>query len=564
MKKNYILLFALISISTFSQTLNFTSKAGMATARAGSSAATDGVNEYIANGFSTTSGYTSEIEKYSYANNTWSAFATSTATVAKRYGNAEIVNGLLYLFNGTKADGTSNDQLEIIELGSGFLSYGAVNPYPVSSAGSAVHGNDIYFFGGYIGGTQYSKAVYKYNTLTAQWSQLADMDIPTEITGKIVNDKLYTFGGHFEANSHGENFETVATTGSLALTDWINVAETGTKVYEGKTFASNKYAQITAFGTTHEPSNIAWLISPEYYKVSSTPNSDTVLNFDTKDGYNNGATLQAYIITNWTGDITTSAKTLLPATIAGGTTSGYATYFTDSGNISLGSFPNTFRIAFKYVGGYSPVEATSTYQVDNVHIFDSHNLRSIGIYDIANNTWSSTNTVMPQQVSANAVAANGNNIFVSGDYVNQSFLGYYDTAADTFTSVAALGYLERRHHNAEFYNNSLYVFGGNTGVSSSTAMNSTQSAALGTLGTTEIVSGAGLKAYPNPVKNQLNISFHSTISTVAIYNLIGQQVMSKSINANQGTVDVSGLAAGTYVVKAAAGDEVKTLKVIKQ
>jgi DNA gyrase inhibitor GyrI len=39
--------------------------------------------------------------------------------------------------------------------------------------------------------------------------------------------------------------------------------------------------------------------------------------------------------------------------------------------------------------------------------------------------------------------------------------------------------------------------------------------------------------------------------------------LSKNINANEGTINVAELTAGTYIVKVAVGDEVKTLKVLK-
>jgi len=73
-----------------------------------------------------------------------------------------------------------------------------------------------------------------------------------------------------------------------------------------------------------------------------------------------------------------------------------------------------------------------------------------------------------------------------------------------------------------------------------------------------------MKVYPNPVKDLLQISFDATISTVGIYNILGQEVIAKMINANEGFVDVSTLSPGTYIVKVTAGEQVKTLKVIKQ
>ena len=72
------------------------------------------------------------------------------------------------------------------------------------------------------------------------------------------------------------------------------------------------------------------------------------------------------------------------------------------------------------------------------------------------------------------------------------------------------------------------------------------------------------RSYPNPVKDVLNLSYNKTISNVAVFNLLGQEVMIKSINANQSQIDMSGLTIGTYLVKVTADNQVMTIKVIKE
>ena len=46
--------------------------------------------------------------------------------------------------------------------------------------------------------------------------------------------------------------------------------------------------------------------------------------------------------------------------------------------------------------------------------------------------------------------------------------------------------------------------------------------------------------------------------------MIGQEVISKNINATSTQVDMSQLSAGTYIVNVIVGDNVKILKVVKQ
>lgn len=70
--------------------------------------------------------------------------------------------------------------------------------------------------------------------------------------------------------------------------------------------------------------------------------------------------------------------------------------------------------------------------------------------------------------------------------------------------------------------------------------------------------------YPNPVKDVLNLSSESSITAVEIHNLLGQQLIAKSLNTTQATIDMSNLSRGTYIVKVTAEDKVKTLKVIKE
>ncbi|WP_432669992.1 GEVED domain-containing protein [Flavobacterium sp. SM2513] len=71
-------------------------------------------------------------------------------------------------------------------------------------------------------------------------------------------------------------------------------------------------------------------------------------------------------------------------------------------------------------------------------------------------------------------------------------------------------------------------------------------------------------AYPNPVKNNLTIRYNETISDATVYNLLGQQIFVKAINATEGQIDMSNLASGTYLVRVNSGDRVETIKVIKE
>jgi len=88
--------------------------------------------------------------------------------------------------------------------------------------------------------------------------------------------------------------------------------------------------------------------------------------------------------------------------------------------------------------------------------------------------------------------------------------------------------------------------------------------------TVEEVMGTGgfdktsLSIFPNPVNDMLNLSYNEMISSVVVYNLLGQSVLSEEFNTAKAQVDMSSLAAGNYIVKVAAGDTSATIKVIKR
>lgn len=83
-----------------------------------------------------------------------------------------------------------------------------------------------------------------------------------------------------------------------------------------------------------------------------------------------------------------------------------------------------------------------------------------------------------------------------------------------------------------------------------------------TLGVSEF-DNSKLVYHPNPVSNELNISYSSDITSVEVYNFLGQQVMAKTINQTDAKIDMSLLASGTYMVKINAETGFTTVKVIK-
>ena len=71
-------------------------------------------------------------------------------------------------------------------------------------------------------------------------------------------------------------------------------------------------------------------------------------------------------------------------------------------------------------------------------------------------------------------------------------------------------------------------------------------------------------AYPNPVKDVLNLSYKTAISNVKVINLLGQEVVNAKATTNDVQVDMSALNAGVYIVNVTVDDIVHSIKVIKE
>jgi|TARA_B110000259_G_scaffold173584_1_gene206996 Flp pilus assembly pilin Flp len=74
----------------------------------------------------------------------------------------------------------------------------------------------------------------------------------------------------------------------------------------------------------------------------------------------------------------------------------------------------------------------------------------------------------------------------------------------------------------------------------------------------------GISLYPNPTDNILNIEARQSISSIRVYNLLGQQLLSISSSSLTDKVDMSGYTIGMYLVKVEIGGQTATYKVIKE
>ena len=70
--------------------------------------------------------------------------------------------------------------------------------------------------------------------------------------------------------------------------------------------------------------------------------------------------------------------------------------------------------------------------------------------------------------------------------------------------------------------------------------------------------------YPNPVTDHLTVSSNESITSVILYNLLGQEVMKNEFQSQEIKLNMSGLLQGTYIAKVRTNNSSKTIKVIKR
>ena len=159
-----------------------------------------------------------------------------------------------------------------------------------------------------------------------------------------------------------EDFEGSPDGQDLSIFGWQNIAVKGSRVWRGKEFDNNLYAQATAFGDM-APEMESWLITPPIdLSVLKVMKFETSYGFDVA-GHEDG--LSVLISTDFDGnDISTATWAPLNATLA--TFSDPEHAWISSGDIDLSVYSGTAYVAFKYVGNGN--DQTTSFRIDNVMI----------------------------------------------------------------------------------------------------------------------------------------------------------------------------------------------------
>jgi hypothetical protein len=164
-----------------------------------------------------------------------------------------------------------------------------------------------------------------------------------------------------------QNFNTLTTkyVDVSTLPGWKTYSEAGSKTwYSNNTTTMGPWIQATAYNSG-QPSVITWMIAPQ---VDLAQAVKPYVQFESADGYDNGATLELYASTDYTGSITpwVSTWTKLNFILPPATASGYS-QFVSSGQVDLSAYNgSTLYVAWVYKGGATA--KTTTWEVDNVII----------------------------------------------------------------------------------------------------------------------------------------------------------------------------------------------------
>ena len=151
----------------------------------------------------------------------------------------------------------------------------------------------------------------------------------------------------------------------IALTGWLNYNETGSRLWIGKNFNNNKFAEFSSFYSANGVTDNTWLISPA---IDLTTTTTPMFSFTSLTRVANGYPLKAYVSTDYDGTtagIATATWTELSFTQP--TTNDVTT---KSGAIDLSDYmsSNNVRVAFKYTGSKTSGGVTTTLQLDNIKI----------------------------------------------------------------------------------------------------------------------------------------------------------------------------------------------------
>jgi hypothetical protein len=162
--------------------------------------------------------------------------------------------------------------------------------------------------------------------------------------------------------SINEDFESQYNDEDIVLSDWLNEATVGSRLWRAKEFSDNVYAQATSFNSSED--NECWLITP---LIDLDAMESPKLTFESSKAYWVHDGLEVFVSTDFNGvNIPGASWIKLDPILAGETDPDHEWIF--SGVIDLSAYSGSGYIAFKYTG--NGTSGTTSYRIDNVILYD--------------------------------------------------------------------------------------------------------------------------------------------------------------------------------------------------
>jgi hypothetical protein len=192
-----------------------------------------------------------------------------------------------------------------------------------------------------------------------------DVNMPNErvdYTPALVGSNSTVF-----PSTVNETFESyVSSPSQTNFPNYISDAAVGSRYFEVKTFSSNKYIQMSSFGSGGA--------NKSYFFVPVNMTDATNFSFRSNMGFWNGAVLKVYYVlaTNYIAggaiDVTKMVDITSTFTIPSTPTSGYGSSFTGSGVYAIpATVTGNGYFVFEYAGDANAFPAiTTTLQLDNI------------------------------------------------------------------------------------------------------------------------------------------------------------------------------------------------------
>lgn len=255
---------------------------------------------------------------------------------------------------------------------------------------------------------------------------------------------------------------------------------------------------------------------------------------------------------NWTGNLTTNASEVVA-------TPSY-------GNLSPGS--HSFTISVSDPNGTSDENTNNDLFVFNFTVSPSYTTSTV-VFNILTDNYGDE-TTWELRDSSNNLVSNGP-LFPYADATSyQEIINipavsndcYTFTIFDSADDGICCGIFGDGSYNLEDANGNVIINGGQFGSSESVLFN-----AQNPLSTNEFDLESLISFYPNPVKDDLNISLNVANEAVnyQIFNTLGQRVSAGSLNSNSiNQIDMSSYLSGMYFVKLSTASQSITKKIVKK